>query len=324
MSIIDVIPPVDRAVLKQELTEDKFIRPTNKAGNEIYIITAHNSPNVMREIGRLRELAFRSWGGGTGKEQDTDKYDFMENPYKQLIVWDPKAEEIVGGYRYLSGRDVIIGEDGQPTFTMSSLFLFSENFIKNYLSSTIELGRAFIQPDYQTSKMGVKSLFSLDNLWDGLGALIHNEKNIKYFIGKVTIYDTYVKIARELLYEYMYLHCPDKDQLIYPKKPYQVSEEGQQVAKMLLTEDNAKDNYKIMQKSVRRIGTTIPPLFNAYIGLTDTMRMFGTMVDPDFSGAHETGIMLTINDLVETKRQRYIVPYINYLKQRLGGFFTDK
>ncbi len=313
-----IIPPVDRSLLKKELTEKIFIRPTNKAHNEIYITDAFKSPNIMREIGRLREISFRSWGGGTGKEIDTDDFDFLKKPFKQLIVWNPEDEEIVGGYRFLSGADVEMKEDGQPNFVMSDFFTFSDEFIKDYLPYSIELGRAFIQPDYQTAKKGVKSLFALDNLWDGLGALIHSEKKSKYFIGKVNIYPDYPQLARELLYEYMFLHCPDPDNLVSPKVPVQVSEEGKKIADVVLTEKTATANYKALQKTVRHIGTTIPPMFNAYIGLTDTLRMFGTMIDKDFGGTYESAIMLTMDDLVEAKRQRYIEPYINYLKQRLN------
>jgi len=314
----DIIPAVDRTLLKSELTPDIYLRPTNKGHNEIYITTAAKSPNVMREIGRLRELAFRSWGGGSGNEMDTDKYDFLKKPYKQLIVWDPEAEEIVGGYRYLSGRDVTTDKTGQPQFVMSHLFHFSDTFIRDYLPYTIELGRAFIQPDYQTAKMGTKSLFALDNLWDGLGALIHKEKKNLYFVGKVTIYDTYPVLARELLYEYMFLHCPDKDELIRPKQEVPVSETGKQKARKIFTGNDAKEDYKALQKAIRHEGTTIPPMFNAYIGLTDTLRMFGSIIDPDFSGVYESGIMLTIGDLIDSKRQRYIDPYIAYLKQLLN------
>ncbi|NLO71353.1 MAG: GNAT family N-acetyltransferase [Porphyromonadaceae bacterium] len=314
----EIIPAVDRNLLKSELTEKSFIRPTNKAHNEIYVIDAHSSPNTMREIGRLRELSFRSWGGGTGEEIDTDEFDFLKKPFKQLIVWDPEEEEIVGGYRYLSGRDVEFFDNGQPNFVMSNLFEFSDNFIKNYLPDSIELGRAFVQPDYQTTKRGMKSLFALDNLWDGLGALVHIESKTKYLIGKVNIYNTYPQLARELLYEYMNLHCPDPDKLIYPKVPITISEESKKIAGVILTEKNAAANYKALQKTIRHIGTTVPPMFNAYIGLTDTLRMFGTMIDKDFGGTYESAIMLTINDLIESKRQRYIDRYIFYLKQKLN------
>lgn len=309
-----IIQPIDKDLLKKELTREKFLRPTNKADNEIYIITAHDSPNTMNEIGRLREHSFRLGGGGTGNEIDTDEYDYLKNPYKQLIVWNPKAEEIIGGYRFLEGNKVEISENGQPNFVMSHLFNFSENFMKDYLPYCIELGRAFVQPEYQTSKMGIKSLFALDNLWDGLGALIHTQTDARYFIGKVTIYNNYISIARELIYEYMFRYFPDPDKLVIPKKIVEVSKETKLLAKDIFVGNNASQDYKALQKAVRNAGETIPPMFNAYIGLTDTMRMFGSIIDPDFSSVYETGIMVTMGDLLETKRKRYIEPYIEYLK----------
>ncbi len=310
----EIIAPVERKLLKEELSKDKFLRPTNKAHNEIYVIDAHTSPHVMREIGRLREISFRTGGGGTGEEIDVDNYDFLEKPFKQLIVWDPEAEEIIGGYRYLLGSEVEYEQDGQPKFVMSHLFKFSPLFIKKYLPYCIELGRAFVQPDYQTSKMGTKSLFALDNLWDGLGALIHSNKNARYFVGKVTIYKNYPAVSRELIYEYMFRYFPDTEQLITAKKPIEVSSKTKKTAQKLFTGKDASGDYKALQKAIRKEGDTIPALFNAYIGLSNTMRMFGSTVDHDFSSTYETGIMVTMADLLDTKKKRYIEPYIEYLK----------
>jgi hypothetical protein len=310
-----IIDRIDRALIKQELTQDKFLRPTNKAHNEIYITTAHNAPNVMLEIGRLRELSFRSGGGGTGEELDTDEYDYMENPYKQLIVWDPDTEEIIGGYRFLSGADVKLDDDGQPKFVMAHLFSFSEKFITDYMPHTIELGRAFVQPDYQTTKMGMKSLFALDNLWDGLGALIHSVEGSRYFIGKVTIYNTFNLKARELIYEYMNKHFYDHEGLIKPHLPIHVSEENQQLAKTIFTENSPSDDYKLLIKAVRHEGENVPAMFNAYLTLTDTMKVFGTILDHDFGSVYETGMMVIMDDLHETKKQRYVQPYIDYLRK---------
>jgi len=312
-----IIAPVDKQILKQELIKDLFLRPTNKAHNEIYVVTAHNAPNVMREIGRLRELSFRSGGGGTGEEMDIDEYDYMEKPYYQLIVWDPIALEIIGGYRFLPGSEVDYDKNGQPKFVMSHLFTFSDKFIKEFIPYTIELGRAFVQPDYQTSKMGTKSLFALDNLWDGLGALIHSVKDARYFIGKVTIYNNYPLVSRELIYEYLVRYFPDPDVLITPKKPVQVSEINKQLAKELYVEKDSSSNYKALQKAVRHEGETVPSMFHAYIGLTDTMRVFGSIFDKDFGSVYETGIMITMADLLETKKARYIMPYIEYMKKVL-------
>ncbi|GAB1415480.1 GNAT family N-acetyltransferase [Paludibacter sp.] len=312
-----IIPPVDRNILKNELTSAKFLRPTNKSGNSIYIVTAHDSPNVMREIGRLRELSFRTGGGGTGEEIDTDKYDYMEKPYKQLIVWDPDAEEIIGGYRFISGTDVLLDETGQPSFVMSHLFRFSEKFIKEYMPHTIELGRAFVQPDYQTTKMGMKSLFALDNLWDGLGALIHSIKGAKYFIGKVTIYKDYPVVCRELIYEYLNKHFSDDENLITPIKSVPISAKSKSIAKEIFTDNNSVDDYKLLNKAIRHEGENVPAMFNAYIGLTDTMKFFGSIKDDDFGSVYESGIMVIMDDLLETKRQRYIQPYVEYLRKMM-------
>ena len=167
-----IIDPVPVELLKKELTPDLQLRMTNKSNNKIYIVTAHNAPNVMREIGRLRETAFREAGGGTGKEVDIDEFDTCENCYKQLIVWNPEAEEIIGGYRYLEGTKWEMDKNGQPILATSHMFRFSERFIKDYMPYTIELGRSFVSLPYQSSKMGAKSLFALDNLWDGLATLL--------------------------------------------------------------------------------------------------------------------------------------------------------
>ena len=140
----EIIAPVSKELLKAELTADKRLRYTNKSHNEIYVVTWQDSPNVLREIGRLREIAFRAAGGGTGMSLDLDDFDMMEEPYKQLIVWNPEAEEILGGYRYLLGTDVRFDEAGAPILATSHMFHFSDAFIKEYLPQTIELGRSFL------------------------------------------------------------------------------------------------------------------------------------------------------------------------------------
>ena len=168
----EIIAPVPKELLKAELTEDKLLRFTHRSNNEIYVVTAFDAPNVMREIGRLREIAFRAAGGGTGNEVDIDEFDTMEVPYRQLIVWNPECDDIIGGYRFLYGKDVRIDENGEPVMaTAHGMFHFSEKFLNEILPNTVELGRAFVALEYQSTRMGSKSLFALDNLWDGLGAL---------------------------------------------------------------------------------------------------------------------------------------------------------
>ena len=211
----DIIKPIDRALLKAELTGDKKLRRTNKSNNEIYIITAHDSPNVMQEIGRLREIAFRYYGGGTGFPVDIDEYDTMDDAYRQLIVWSPEDEQILGGYRFLCGSDVKFDKAGKPVLATSHLFNFSDKFNKEYLPYTVELGRSFVTLEYQSTRSGsAKGLFVLDNLWDGLGALSVVDPSLQYYFGKVTMYNTYNSEARNMILYFLNMHFPDPEKLI--------------------------------------------------------------------------------------------------------------
>lgn len=305
----EIIAPVSKELIKAELTEEKRLRMTNKSNNEIYIVTAHDSPNTMREIGRLREVAFRAAGGGTGLSMDIDEFDTMENPYKQLIVWNPEAEEILGGYRYILGTDVRFDEKGAPILATSHMFHFSEKFLKEYLPTTIELGRSFVTLEYQSTRAGAKGLFALDNLWDGLGALTVVMPNVKYFFGKVTMYPSYVRRGRDMILYFLRKHFADKDELITPMKPL-VLDTPEAELKELFCKETFKDNYKILNGEIRKLGFNIPPLVNAYMSLSPTMRMFGTAINYGFGDVEETGILIAVDEILEEKRMRHIESFI--------------
>ena len=304
-----IIPPVDKQLVKSELTPERQLRMTNKSNNEIYIITAHNAPNVMREIGRLREEAFREAGGGTGKEVDIDEFDTCDNCYKQLIVWNPEEEEIIGGYRYLEGTEWEMGDDGQPYLATSHMFHFSEKFIKEYKDQTIELGRSFVSLPYQSSRMGAKSLFALDNLWDGLGALTVIKPNVKYFFGKMTMYPSYIRKGRDMILYFLKKHFGDKDNLIMPMKPLKIEADEAEL-KELFSEDSFKEDYRILNREIRRLGYNIPPLINAYMSLSPTMKLFGTAINYGFGDVEETGILIAVDEILEEKRVRHIDSFI--------------
>ncbi len=301
-----IIEPVDKALLEKELTTNKFVRETNNGGNLLYIITAHDSPNLMKEIGRLRELSFRSAGGGTGKEIDIDKYDISDNPYKQLIVWDPKDKEILGGYRYHI-IDPTKGEEFHLSTT--ALFTFSDKFKKDYLPYLIELGRSFVQPRYQSAQRREKGLYALDNLWDGLGALVILHPGIKYFFGKVTMYRQYNKNARNLLLYFLDKYFADHDNLVTPLYPMEVDIDRDAMAKIFVGADY-KEDYKILSKEIRNLGEHIPPLINSYMNISPSMKMFGTIINPYFGDVEETGIMITISDIYQNKVDRHILSFI--------------
>jgi len=305
----EIIQPIAKEVLKSELTPEHQLRMTNKSNNEIYVITAHNAPNVMKEIGRLREIAFREAGGGTGKSMDIDEFDTCENCYKQLIVWNPEQEEIIGGYRYLEGTDWEIDAQGQPELATSHMFHFSERFLKEYAPYTIELGRSFVSLPYQSSRMGAKSLFALDNLWDGLGALIVIKPNVRYFFGKFTMYPSYIRRGRDMILYFLHKYFADKDKLIIPMKPLEIEADPKEL-EALFCKDNFKDDYRILNTEIRKLGYNIPPLVNAYMNLSPTMKLFGTAINYGFGDVEETGILIAIEEIFEQKRIRHIDSYI--------------
>ena len=305
----EIIQPVPKELLKRELTPERQLRMTNKSNNEIYVITAQEAPYVMQEIGRLREIAFRSAGGGTGKAADIDEFDTMEGGCKQLIVWNPEAEEIIGGYRYLFGTDWKIDSNGQPVLATSHMFHFSEEFMRDYAPYTVELGRSFVSLEYQNVRTNSKSIFALDNLWDGLGALTVINPTCKYFFGKVTMYPSYIRRGRDMILYFLKKHFDDKENLIVPIKPLAIETPEEELAQ-LFEQDSFRDDYRILNREIRNLGYNIPPLVNAYMSLSPTMKLFGTAINYGFGDVEETGILIAVDEILEEKRVRHIDSYV--------------
>lgn len=309
MKTKEIIAPIPREEIIAELTPDKLLRKTNKAGNDIYIITHHDSPKVMQEIGRLREYTFRHAGGGTGFNTDIDSYDTGEVPYKQLIVWDPDSQEILGGYRYLVCSEAQKDKNGILKLATSSYFHFSQKFCDKYVPHTLELGRSFVQPAYQSSKAGAKALFALDNLWDGLGALTVDHPQMKYFFGKITMYQHFHSEARNLIQFFFKKYFRDRENLVYPYKPVEFNYD-EELMRELFIGANYNEDYKILVQKVREFGENIPPLINSYMNLSPSMKTFGTIINDSFGDVLETGIIVTIDDIYEVKKDRHIETYI--------------
>lgn len=301
----DIINPIERDAIKNELTPDRFLRYVNNGENEIYLVNQHNSPNVLKEIGRLREISFRAAGGGTGLPLDIDENDTCEKCYDQLIAWNPLDEEIIAGYRLIKCSDAGYTEDGSVNLSTAHLFNFSDAFIKNYLPYTIELGRSFVQPKYQPSVDNRRGIFSLDNLWDGLGAVVMINPDVKYLFGKVTMYPHYNPEARDLLIYFMNHYFPDKDKLIVPitSLDYKTAESN---FKGTFDGLSYKEGYKVLNSKVRNLGENIPPLINTYMNLSSTMKTFGTAMNYEFGAVEETGILITISDIYESKKHRHL------------------
>lgn len=305
-----IIPPVPREMLRAELKHKNFLRMTNCGNKEIYITTAHLSPSIMREIGRLRELSFALDGGGTGKDCDIDEFDTLPEPYcfKQLFVWSPEDEEIVGGYRFIHGSNMMRREDGTIATPTSELFQYSDDFVKNYLPYTVELGRAFVQPDFQPGNDFRKGLYSLDNLWDGLGAIALEIPETRYFFGKITMYPQMNTRAKDLILFFLKKHFPDRDGLVWPYEVLPIESDLNEL-NALFDGRNYKEDYQILVRNVRALDSVVPAMINAYMNLSPTMRSFGTAINTEFGNTDETGILLTLRDIVPEKKVRYLESY---------------
>ena len=305
-----IIPPVPREQIRAELKHKHFLRKTNCGNKEIYITTAHLSPNIMREIGRLRELSFALDGGGTGKDCDIDEFDTLPEPhcFKQLFVWSPEDEEIVGGYRFIHGSNMLCKDDGTIATPTSELFQYSEEFVNNYLPYTVELGRAFVQPDFQPGNNFRKGLYSLDNLWDGLGAIALEIPETRYFFGKITMYPQMNRRAKDLVLYFLKKHFPDRDGLVWPYEVLPIQEDLNEL-NALFSGRNYKEDYQILVRNVRALDSVVPAMINAYMTLSPTMRSFGTAINTEFGNTDETGLLLTLNDIVPEKKKRYFESY---------------
>lgn len=305
MKIESIIAPVHKSLLKMELTEARFLRSTNKGHNEIYIVDADNSPNIMWEIGRLREISFRAAGGGTGKCADIDEFDTMDDACQQLIVWNPDNEEILGGYRFLLGENMKFDRNGRPCIAMSHMFNYSEHFLRDLLPYTLELGRSFVSVDYQSTKAGVKALYALDNLWDGLGALTVVYPQLKYFFGKMTMYPSYPIECRNMILYFLDKYFHDDEKIVVPIKPLETNINADKM-KRIFVGDSFKEDYRILNSHIRAFGVNIPPLVNSYMNLSPKMKLLGTAINDEFGDVEETGIFFSISDIYEDKKMRHI------------------
>ena len=312
-----IIDPVPVELLKAELTKSKKLEDTNKGHNELYIVTWHDSPNVVTEIGRLRELTFREAGGSTGNAIDLDEYDKMEKPYKQLIVWDPDNEAIVGGYRFFYGSDAVFDEKGQPVLASSHQFRFSQKFIDEYLPHVLELGRNFVAPEYQSSKNGAKSIYALDNLWDGLVAIIMKNPNLLYFFGKITVYPSYDHITRDLIYHFLRKHYDDKEELVRPWEDQNIMPDSDpDLMNLVLNKDDLLEDYKLLKAAARMRGVNVPPNVTAYISITSDMRMFGTAVNRLMHNTEDSCVLIPSDSIYHEKKSRHIGAYLRFTNAR--------
>ena len=290
----DIIKPIDKNFLIGELSKHGPVKVTKRLEDELYIVSATDCPYVMLELGRLREVTFRAAQGGTGKEVDIDEYDYL---FKHLVLWSSQNQEIKGSYRLARMIDL---KDGpiihSPT---AKLFDYSKKFIREYLPTTIELGRSFIRPEYQPKNGDKSGVFSLFNLFTGLEYILSDNPDIKYLFGKFTMYSNYDVRARNLLLNFLRHKFPDPERLVRPKKDFRLSYAKANLVYLqsIISQHSFDDQTKILENYLSQYGEFLQPLVKIYMSLSPTMKSFRTAYHKDFGNTYETGILIYVPDI---------------------------
>lgn len=306
---ITIGSPRNKKLLKEEVKKAEFLGNTID-GKRIILVDAMQSPSLLRELGRVREISFRAIGGGTGSARDNDLYD---NYYRHLILWDDEELEIVGAYRIGECKDIIANKGTEGLYTYN-LCDFNDHF-KDYCNYSVELGRSFVQPKYWGSR-------ALDNLWQGVGAYLAHNPNIKYTYGTVTINaDTPKKAVAALVYFYSY-HFTCSTNMMKAKKPYMMSDEDRVEFDGLFKDVSYKDGFVLLKSYLKDLGTSVPTLFKQYAELYDegAVRFFDFSVNDDLFGVVEGFIIADNTRMKKAKRKRYIE---NFEKLKITDLSTN-
>ncbi|MEI6774482.1 MAG: GNAT family N-acetyltransferase [bacterium] len=304
----DIIPPVEKNLIIHELSQKGPAKITKRLGHEIHLISAIDCPYTMHELGRLQEITFRYAKGGTGNSVDIDEYDYL---FRHLLVWNPIDQDIVGGYRLELMRNLVQGPIiHSPT---GKLFNFSQKFVRDYLPTTLELGRSFIQPKYQPRVDARRGMFSFFNLFSGLEYLVTLYPEIQYLFGKFTMYPSYNVEARDLLLSYLLHRFPDHERLVRPKKEFRLKyiHRNLILLQSILSQVTLKGEKKSLEGCLDQYGENLQPLVDIYMGLSDTMKTFGTAIHGDFGNTHETGMLITVSDIYSGIREKYAANLID-------------
>lgn len=296
-----IIEPVDKALLKEEFSRATELTEASRGDIKVYC-TDSSFPSILREIGRLREIAFRKGGGGTGTACDVDRYDLDPSmKFRQLVVWDAEEEAIAGGYRFVYGYDIKLKEDGQPDIPAAHIFNFSEKFIKEEMPHTMELSRSYISEDHQRNNSARKSIFVLDCLFKAI-CVASREGGMTDIFGKVTFYPDYPKEAFSMLTSLMKKHCYVSDE-IKPCVPYLAAPAKD--AKKILTAKEFRANFRALVSTFVQRKLYLPPILKSYMNLTNTMKYYGATINQEFGGVVEMGIKIHMPDLDKERWSLY-------------------
>ncbi|RZQ56386.1 GNAT family N-acetyltransferase [Pseudidiomarina tainanensis] len=287
--------PIARAESRQALkkaVEDCERLGSTQDGKHIYLYRYDGNSPILREIGRLREIAFRAVEEGTGRRRDLDNYDTW---YTQLILWDAEDLEIAGAYR-LGDAQQIVAERGLAGLYSHSLFAYHPQRMQDFVTQGLELGRSFVQPKYWGKR-------SLDYLWQGIGALLQQHPQYRYLFGPVTMSASLPSVAQDALVQFFGDHFPDPDQLAQARTPFMPNSRP-----LPDISDDYADDLVHLKHFLAHQGAAIPTLYKQYADLCDKggVRFLGFNVDADFANAVDGLVMVDIQRLKAQKRKRYL------------------
>lgn len=287
-------------LLPPPLKSYMMVNELNKIRKKSYLFTCaqyecffadyEDIPNLMYELGRRREEAFRAIGEGSGKKLDTDKYDTY---YKHLILWDKEENRLVGGYRLGMGED-IVRQKGINGFYVSSLFKLKEQF-KDVLSKSIELGRSFVTVDYQ------KDILPLMLLLKGLMVVAYRYADVKYFIGPVSISNWYPKFYKSLMVRYISneFSCDELKGMVEARTPFQMDFLKADADILLENNTSSVERFDRYMMKLSNGDYRLPTLFKKYLKMQSKFLCFN--IDPDFNDALDGLLLLEFKNIPESE-----------------------
>lgn len=289
--------PQNRQQLKQELKRAEHLGAT-KDNKQIYLADYEHESSLMQEIGRLREVAFRKVGEGTGEHKDLDKYD---RDYRHLILWDEEALEIVGAYRIGEVYRYLQGDGNQGLYS-TTLFQYSCD-MEPYFARGIELGRSFVQPKYWGKR-------SLDYLWYGIGAYLTKHPEVRYMFGPVSLSGHYPTLAKDLIVQFYRTYFADPEHLAVSFNPYQINVEHAELIDCFFTGHSYEEDFRILKEQLGNLGAAVPTLFKQYSELCDDqgVRFLDFGVDADFGYCVDGLVLVDLDNVKDSKRKRYLTP----------------
>ena len=284
----DIIPAIKQDLIAAEVDSlrDSSNHLFTHENFEVFVAFHNQIPNILKELGRLREITFRAVGEGTNKSIDLDKYDIY---YHHLFIFDKVEKCIVGAYRIGKGND-ILRKYSKKGFYLNSLFKMSDDFLP-YLNQSLEMGRSFIRVEYQQRH---QPLFLL---WKGILSFLKQNQEYRYLIGPVSISSDFSKNSKILMVEFIKKHYFDYQLAEYIKPAHEFKLKSKSIDTDLLIKNdkNALKNLDDLVSQIEPFGQRIPVLVKKY--LKQDAKIIGFNVDPDFNNSLDGFIILDAKNI---------------------------